>query len=300
MASVEKTPNGRYRARYRDAGGKEHLRRFALKRDAQRWLDAETAKLESGSWVAPRTAKTTVGEWCQTWLHTYATRKRSTVRQAQVHVDKIMAEFGGRRLDTVRPSEVKAWLVRLKEEGYADSYIYALHERMKQIYGDAVHDGLVARSPLSRRTSPGMGKQRPYVAATEQIWALHDAMEPRYRAGLLLACFAGLRLAEVCGLRVADVDFMRGIVHPVQQYPSEPLKTEISRSPVPILPSLSLSCRLTSRAPLRGGFGSCATRSAARWGHGSYSVRSARLAPRSRAYRRASDSMIFGTTTPRC
>jgi integrase len=72
------------------------------------------------------------------------------------------------------------------------------------------------------------------VATTSQIWALHDAMEPRYRVGLLLAAFAGLRLAEVCGLRVADVDFLRGIVHPVRQYPDEPLKTEISRTSVPI------------------------------------------------------------------
>lgn len=53
------------------------------------------------------------------------------------------------------------------------------------------------------------------MASTEQIWALHDAMEERYRAGLLLAAFAGLRLAEVCGLRVSDVDFLRGVVHPV-------------------------------------------------------------------------------------
>src|SRR4029450_3179579 len=32
-----------------------------------------------------------------------------------------------------------------------------------------------ATSPCSRRTSPGAGGQRPYVATTEQIWALHDA-----------------------------------------------------------------------------------------------------------------------------
>jgi integrase len=57
------------------------------------------------------------------------------------------------------------------------------------------------------------------------VWALHDAMEPRYRAGLLLAVFAGLRLAEVCGLRVSDVDFMRGVMSPIQQYPADPLKT---------------------------------------------------------------------------
>ena len=69
------------------------------------------------------------------------------------------------------------------------------------------------------------------MATTEQVWALHDAMGERYRAGLLLAAFAGLRLAEVCGLRVSDVDFMRGIVTPALQYPADPLKTEISRTP---------------------------------------------------------------------
>lgn len=41
-------------------------------------------------------------------------------------------------------------------------------------------------------------------------------------------------------LRVADVDFMRGIVYPRVQYPAEQLKTEISRTPVPVPQSLAL------------------------------------------------------------
>ena len=62
----------------------------------------------------------------------------------------------------------------------------------------------------------------------------------RYRTGLLLAAFAGLRLAEACGLRVSDVDFMRGTVSPVQQYPADPLKTDMSRTPAPIPQDLAL------------------------------------------------------------
>jgi integrase len=131
-------------------------------------------------------------------------------------------------------------MVKLKAEGYAPSYMFALHSRLAQIYSDAIQDGIVARSPLSRRTSPGMGKQRPYVATTEQVWALHEALLPRYRAGLLLAAYAGLRLAEVCGLKVADIDFMRGIVSPVRQYPDDSLKTECSQWPIPIPASLTL------------------------------------------------------------
>ncbi len=119
---------------------------------------------------------------------------------------------------------------------------------------DAVHDGVLVRSPVSRRTSPKAGKPRPYVASTEDVWALHDAMGERYRAGLLVAAFAGLRLAEVCGLRVADVDFMRGIVSPALQYPADPLKTEISRTPVPIPGNLALSLSAHVAAYSAGGW----------------------------------------------
>lgn len=241
MASVQKRPDGKWRARYRDHAGREHAAHFSRKVDAQRWLDAESAKLQTGSWVDPRTARLTVGEWCATWLAGYATRKPSTVRMAEVHCAKITAAFGSRRLDSLRPSDVKAWTVQLAAEGFAPSYVYALHARLAQVLTDAVHDGLLARSPVSRRTSPRAGSQRPYVATTAQVWALHDAMGERYRAGLLLAAFAGLRLAEVCGLRVADVDFMRGIVNPVQQYPADPLKTEMSRTPVPIPDTMALA-----------------------------------------------------------
>jgi integrase len=84
-----------------------------------------------------------------------------------------------------------------------------------------------------------MAKQRPYVATTEQVWALHDAMPEQLQPAILLGAFAGLRVAEVCGLRVADVDLMRAVITPAVQYPAEPLKTEISRTPIPIPRSLA-------------------------------------------------------------
>jgi integrase len=232
--------NGRYRARYRDASGKEHLKRFALKRDAQQWLDQETAKLQTGSWVAPKTAKTTMREWCQRWLQTYGTHKPSTLRRARSHCDKIIAEFGDRRLDSIKPSDVRSWTTRLREEGLANSYVYRLHGRLSQIMSDAVHDGMLARNPCSRRTAPPTGRQRLCLITTEQVWALYEAMEERYRASILLGAFAGLRVGEVCGLRVSDVEFMRGIIRPAVQYPNDELKTEVSRSPVPVPKDLAL------------------------------------------------------------
>jgi len=240
MASIAKRPNGNYRARYRDAAGREHSRHFSRKVDATAWLDTVTASVVAGTYVDPKTARTTVGEWCDTWLDGYRTRRASTVRQAEVHVAKIRAEFGTVRLSALKPSHVRAWTARLKAEGAADSYVYALHARLSQILSDAVHDGVIARNPCSRRTSPGAGKQRPYVATTAQVWALHDAMPEHLRSAVLLGAFAGLRTAETCGLRVSDVDFTRGIITPAVQYPAQDLKSDTARNPVPIPRALAL------------------------------------------------------------
>jgi len=241
MASITKRPDGKWRARYRDAAGKEHARHFDRKTDGQRWLDEVTTSVVTGMYVDPKTAKTTVGEWCDTWLEGYATRRASTLRQARTHVAQIKAAFGTTPLASVRPSQVKAWTAKLKAGGAADSYVYALHGRLSQIMADAVHDGVIPRNPCSRRTSPGAGKQRPYVATAAQVWALHDAMPEHLRSAVLLGAFSGLRTAEVCGLRVVDVDFMRGIISPAVQYPADPLKTETSRTPVPIPTDLALT-----------------------------------------------------------
>jgi hypothetical protein len=169
MASIAKRPDGQWRARYRDAAGKEYARHFRRRTDAQQWLDHEITKQQTGSWIAPRAAKITVEEWCKRWLDGYRTRKTSTVRMAEVHIAKIVEHFGPRRLDSIKPSEVRSWLVKLQAE-HAPSYVYALHARLAQVLADAVHDGVLARNPRSRRTAPRTGSQRPYVATTEQIW----------------------------------------------------------------------------------------------------------------------------------
>lgn len=238
MASIAKRPNGKWRARYRDAGGREHARHFVRKVDAQRWLDEETASLVTGRYVDPRSRKVTVDEWCEQWLAGYATNRPSTVRQARVHLTRIRKEFGPLPLASVRPNMVKTWLARLRREDLKPSYTFALHNRLSQLMTDAVHDGLISSNPCSRRTSPGGGKPRPYVATTEQVWELYDVFDERYRLAVLLGAFAGLRVGEVCGLRRTDIDFEAREIRPSVQYPAAPLKTEMSREAVPVADAL--------------------------------------------------------------
>lgn len=257
VASIKKRPDGKWRARYRDAEGREHSRHFVFKtksltgeQSAQEWLDEVTATVITGTYIDPKKAKLTMGEWCQIWLVGYESKRPSTVRQARSHINHIGKAFGTRTLSSIRPSEVKAWTGSLKTQGLAVSTVYALHARLAQIFSDAVHDGLVARTPCSRRTSPPAPKQRPYVATTAQVWALHDAMPEYMRPVILLGAFAGLRVAEIAALRLIDVDLMRGIISPAIQYPAEELKTKASKTPIPIPLELALEI---NRVPAKWG-----------------------------------------------
>jgi integrase len=153
-------------------------------------------------------------------------------------------EDGDYPIGSLRPSQVKSWITRLQSEELKTSYIYTLHARLAQIMTDAVHDGLIVKSPCSRRTAPSVGEQRVYVATTEQVWQLYERFPDRMRLAVLLGAFVGLRLAEACGLRVEDVDFLRAVVHPKVQYKARPLKTKISKTPVPVPASLVEQCSI--------------------------------------------------------
>ncbi|MEU4287798.1 site-specific integrase [Kribbella sp. NPDC026596] len=230
----------RWLAVWHEADGRERTKAFERKTDADRHWPTQETDVSRGAYITPADAATTVDQWCDTWLAGYATRRTSTVRQAKTHVALIRKAFGALPLTGVRPSAVRSWCAQLKADGYEQSYVYALHARLSQIMSDAVHDGILSRNPCSRRTSPGAGKQRPYCATTEQVWAIYDLFPEHLRPAVLLGAFAGLRIAEACGARSEDTDFMRGVFTPAVQWPAEPLKTETSKTPVPIPSELTL------------------------------------------------------------
>jgi integrase len=233
VASIKQRPDGTWRARYRGPDGHEYAKHAKLKRDAQAWLDEATAAMQAGTWVDPRTSKMTMGEWLDRWEAGYAGNKAGTVKSASVHLKLIRAKFGTRQLRTIRPQDVKIWMAELSEK-YARSYVYAIHRRLGQVFTDAVHDGVLARSPVSRRTSPPTANQRPYVATTAQVWALYDALPRAYRNVVLLGAFAGLRAGEIAALTRVDVDWDAPSITVSVQHDGAELKSETSSGTVPI------------------------------------------------------------------
>lgn len=218
-------------------GGHQYSKHFATKTEAEEWEVRERESVQRGAWVSLDKRKATVAEYAEQWLRGYGKRP-GTVRQAAVHLARITDSFGSTRLLDISSTHVKQWVADLQREGLKASYVYALHRRLSQLFADAVDEGYMTRNPASRKTSPPTPKQRPFVATTEQVWALYDAMPDQMRGAVLLAAFAGLRAGEIVAMTVADVDFARGVVHPRVQYSDKDyaadLKTDASDSAVPV------------------------------------------------------------------
>jgi DNA-binding LacI/PurR family transcriptional regulator len=67
MANIQKRPDGRWRARYRDDAGQEHAKHFARKVEAQRWIDEVTTSIVTGQYVDPRAGKTSFRDYAEQW-----------------------------------------------------------------------------------------------------------------------------------------------------------------------------------------------------------------------------------------
>lgn len=107
-------------------------------------------------------------------------------------------------------------------------------------------DELIVKNPCVLK---GAGVERPTerpIATLAQVDALAEAVEPRWRAMVLLATFAGLRFGELAGLARRHVDLLHGTVKVAQQVQEHadgrrvvvPPKTDAARRTVAVPPHL--------------------------------------------------------------
>lgn len=220
MPSIDKRPNGRYRARWREyPGGPQHARHFARKVDAERWLTKVRHDLMTGAYVDPSAGRATVEQWAGEWTARQHWRP-ATRRIIDVHLRlHILPVLGRRPLATVKRGDVESLLVGL-ELGAAS--VSQVRTTLASMFAAAVNDGLIARSPLTATRVP-RGERAPAKALTdEQAAAALEAAPDWFRAAVVLGLGAGLRQGEAAGLTVDRVDFLRRTVAVDRQLLSEP------------------------------------------------------------------------------
>lgn len=247
MGSVARRPDGRWRARYRDAARREHCKHFDRKIDAQKWLAVQAADILRGAWVDPAAGQVTFRAYAEQWRVAQEHRPATAPLTESMLRKWAYPTFGDRTLASIGASDVKAWVRRLSEQ-LAPSTVGVYHGILAGIFLSAVDDRRIVVSPCARRSRSGKGylpeRSRSQVVpmSTAQVLGIAAAMPGRCRALVILAAGTGLRQGECLGLTRDRVDLDRRTVRvdrqlvrvPGQGARFGPPKTRASYRTVPL------------------------------------------------------------------
>jgi len=210
MGSIRRAPRSdRWEARFRDVLGHQRTRTFDNKTDARAFLAAVETDIARGAWQEPTAARITFEQLAERWLDSNP-RKRPTTRQRDADVLRVhlVPLIGPLPAGRILPAHVRQVVETMIERGLAGSTVRTNYGVLRAIFGWAVENDLLARSPCRGIRLPEIvASHRPVVSA-EDIFRLADAMRTDYRVAILLGAL-GLRQAEAFGLRVGSIDFLR-------------------------------------------------------------------------------------------
>lgn len=90
--------------------------------------------------------------------------------------------------------------------GTGPSTVAKAYALLRAILGTAVSDELIRRNPCQVKGASSVHTPERPTATVKEVYALAEAIQPRYRALVLMAGFLGLRWGELIGLHRRDVD----------------------------------------------------------------------------------------------
>ena len=127
-------------------------------------------------------------------------------------------EFCKRKIYTVKPSDGKAFFIKLHDDGgYSFSTIHTIRSVLKPAFELAVEDDVVRKNPFAFTLNGVISndsEKRKALSSEEKKRLLsfleNDECGRKYYSVVVILLGTGLRISELCGLTKADIDFEAG------------------------------------------------------------------------------------------
>lgn len=158
-------------------------------------------------------------------------------------------EFGKRRIDKVRLSDAKAWLIRLQKEGRGYSSIKTVRGVVRPAFQMAFDDDLIRKNPFAFELATVVvndSMTREAITRDQERKLLKFIAEDKhfkqYYDGIYILFHTGLCISEFVGLTLSDIDFENmkiNVDHQLQRvtrvgYIIEPTKTSSGTRQIPM------------------------------------------------------------------
>lgn len=213
----------RYEVRFRGSDGAERSRTFRTRKEAERYERSQQTALDQGAWVDPRSGRVTLAAWCAEWQRTVVHLRPSTQRIYDANIrNHILPELGAVELGKLTPSMLRGWLaglaVKVGRRGtLAPGSVAQAYRTLNRLLEAAVENELLGRNPLRSVKPPRVEAEPMRFLSHDEVAALAAAIDPRYRALVLLAAYSGLRAGELAALRRKHADLLHRTITVVEQ-----------------------------------------------------------------------------------
>jgi integrase len=213
---VRQLSSGRWQARYAGPDGIDRPapETFATKTDAEVWLTIKEAEIRNGDWINPDDGKVSLAEYAGTWITERPGLRPKTVDLYRYLLRRHLTPvLGPMPIADIQAGHVRRWRKHLLAAEVSEVTAAKAYRLLKTIMATAVDDGAIRRNPCRIKGGGSESSPERVVLTVPQVFALGDAIDPRYRALVLLATFTSLRWGELCALRKSDIDMEARTVH---------------------------------------------------------------------------------------
>ena len=219
--------DGRYRFRYIDEDGKEKnvyswrldkndpmpkgKKRELSLREKEKQIEADLF-----DHIVTNGGNYTVLELLKKYVSLRTGVRHNTVAGSKTVINVLKKEaFGKQRIDKVRLSDAKAWLIKLQQvDGRGYSSIHSIRGVLRPAFQMAVDDDLIRKNPFGFELASVIVNDsvtREAITRKQERELLkfikEDAHFSRYYDAIYILFHTGLRISEFCGLTVSEIEF---------------------------------------------------------------------------------------------
>ena len=149
----------------------------------------------------------------------YISQKRGVKHNTQANYNFVInvikkEEFGAKRIDTIKLSDAKAWLIKLQDDGRGYSSIHSIRGVIRPAFQMAVDDDLIRKNPFEFQLATVVVNDsvtREAITRKQQREFLRFIKEDKhickYYDGIYILFNTVLRVSEFVGLTISDIEF---------------------------------------------------------------------------------------------
>ena len=218
--------DGRYRYKYNDVFGKrksvyswrltesDPYPKGKRKDISLREKEKEVEKALKNA-VATNGGNMTVLELVQKYISQKRGVKHNTQANYNFVINVIKKEdFGAKRIDKIKLSDAKTWLIKLQDDGRGYSSIHSIRGVVRPAFQMAVDDDLINKNPFEFQLATVVVNDsvtREAITRKQQREFLRFIKEDKhfckYYDGIYILFHTGLRVSEFVGLTINDIEF---------------------------------------------------------------------------------------------